>query len=153
MGITGANEAPAGANAVARFVLLAEFGWVILGGTVGTLARYALNRLIGEVAGVPLGILVINVSGAFVLGVLLESLALRGSDTGGSRRLRLLLGTGVIGGFTTYSLLAADIAAMLLHGYLLLGAAYGIVTVVAGVLASWAGVIGARAFRGRVQDE
>lgn len=136
-----------------RFGLLAEFAWVALGGAAGTLGRYALNRLIGDLAGVPLGILVINISGAFLLGVLLDGLTLRGPDTGVMRRLRLLLGTGVIGGFTTYSLLAADIAGMVLRGELLLGVGYGLVTVVAGVLASWAGVLSIRVLSARRQGE
>ena len=54
----------------------------------------------------------INVVGAFLLGTLLELLADRSIDAGGSRRIRLTPGTGVLGGFTTYSALAADTATL-----------------------------------------
>src|SRR5690625_1607156 len=93
---------------------LRGIGLVALGGTVGTLARYLLDALIGDTAGLPLGIFIINITGAFLLGVLIESLALGGPDRGRRRDLRLLLGTGLLGGYTTYSLLASDIAALLI---------------------------------------
>ena len=115
--------------------------WVMLGGAVGTLARYGLGTAVGDVAGLPLGIFLINVSGAFVLGLLLEALALRGPDHGARRTMRLLLGTGVLGGFTTYSLLAADVAELLLHGNVLGGLGYGIATLVCGGVATWLGVL------------
>ena len=124
-----------------------DIGLVALGGAAGTLARYLLNAAIGEVAGLPVGILIINVGGAFLLGCLLEWLALGGPDRGARRRWRLLLGTGVLGGFTTYSLLATDIAELLLGGQWWLGVGYGLGTLVLGGLAAWAGVLVARGLR------
>jgi len=82
---------------------LRGIGLVALGGTAGTLARHALDALIGETAGLPVGIFIINITGAFALGVLIESLALGGPDRGRRRDLRLLLGAGLLGGYTTFS--------------------------------------------------
>lgn len=122
----------------------AELGLVALGGALGTLARYLLNELIGDVAELPFGVLAINLSGAFLLGALLEALALRGPDTGARRKSRLLLGTGVLGGYTTYSLLAVDIAVMLEHDRVFAGVAYGVATLMFGGLASWLGILSAK---------
>ncbi|QIM19703.1 CrcB family protein [Leucobacter coleopterorum] len=127
--------------------MLADLGLVALGGTLGTLGRYGLSEALGEVAGLPFGVLIINLSGAFLLGALLEALALRGTDTGARRITRLLLGTGVLGGYTTYSLLATDIALMLGQGEVLAGTAYGVLTLVLGGIASWLGILAAKKLR------
>lgn len=82
---------------------------------LGTLARYALENVVPAPDKWPLPTLLINVSGALLLGMLLEGLARRGDDSGHRRVLRLLLGTGVMGAFTTYSTLALE-ANMLLDG-------------------------------------
>lgn len=103
---------------------------VFLGGMTGTLARFGLTGAIPTAGGLPLGIFLINIGGAFALGVLLEVLARRGPDTGRRRSLRLLLGTGFLGGFTTYSALAVDSALLIGGGR----AAEGMVLLVASVL-------------------
>ncbi|HLS26414.1 MAG TPA: CrcB family protein [Beutenbergiaceae bacterium] len=128
---------------------LRGIGLVALGGTVGTLARYLLDALIGDTAGLPLGIFIINITGAFLLGVLIESLALGGPDRGRRRDLRLLLGTGLLGGYTTYSLLASDIAALLIGHHIAEALGYGLATVLLGSLASWTGILTARTRRAR----
>ena len=113
---------------------------VFAGGAVGTAAREALSLAFPPVDGVPYAILVINVVGAFLLGVLLEALVRRGPDHGRRRTLRLLLGTGVLGGFTTYSALAADTAALLGSGAAPAGILYALGTVLIGAVATWAGI-------------
>lgn len=128
---------------------LRDVGLVIAGGTVGTAAREALILAIPTVARLPVAILTANVVGAFALGLLLESLAQRGEDAGTRRHVRLLLGTGVLGGFTTYSALSLDVAT--LHGLsgsaaVGLGLAYGLGSVVLGVASAWCGVAAARAW-------
>lgn len=143
-----------GGGSRVRAARLADAGLVALGGAVGTLARYLLDTAIGDRWGVPFGILVINVAGAYLLGLLVEGLAPGGSDRW--RATRLLLGTGVLGGFTTYSALAAGSAGLLLGG---MGASpadpglavgYGLATIALGGLASWMGVLTAQALsRGR----
>lgn len=118
---------------------------VAVGGTAGTAAREALALTVPMIGGLPVAILLINVSGAFVLGVLLEALARRGPDTGGRRLLRLAVGTGFCGGFTTYSTLAVGTAELLRAEATGLGVAYAIGSVLLGAVASWVGiVVGAR---------
>ncbi|HXD24555.1 MAG TPA: CrcB family protein, partial [Propionibacteriaceae bacterium] len=86
----------------------ANIGIVAGGGAVGTGLRYAISLSMPTPASVPLAILGINVLGAFLLGVLLERLARHGADDARSRRIRLGIGTGGLGGFTTYSALATE---------------------------------------------
>ena len=80
--------------------------------------------------------------GAFALGVLLEWLAVHGSDVSHRRAERLLLGTGFLGGFTTYSALAVESEGLLRDGRVGLAATYALGTV---VVASLAGGMSARA--------
>lgn len=112
---------------------------VAAGGAVGTGLRYALSTTVPDWAGVPVGVVGINVVGAFLLGLLLELLAEVSIDAGWSRRARLGLGTGVLGGFTTYSTLAAD-TATLAGGHPGPAVGYALTTVLLGAAASTAGV-------------
>ena len=117
-----------------------SIGLVVLGGTIGTGLREALALTFPAAPGtLPVTILLINLVGAFALGLLLETLVRRGPDDGRRRDLRLLVGTGVLGGFTTYSALAVD-TATLLGDALPVGVAYAVGSVVVGSLASWAGI-------------
>jgi CrcB protein len=68
---------------------------VAIGGTVGTAARLALGLALPD-DGFPTAVLLANVLGAFLIGVLAARLP-------ASTDLRVALGTGVLGGFTTYS--------------------------------------------------
>lgn len=113
---------------------------VAAGGTIGTAAREALSLAIPPVSGIPVAILSINVAGAFALGFLLEALARRGPDAGTRRTLRLFLGTGMLGGFTTYSALTTDTAVLLMNGDTGTGVLYALATVLIGAAASIAGI-------------
>ena len=102
----------------------------------------------GVLAALPFILIVAFAIGAFLLGLLLESLLRRGPDAGRRRDLRLLFGTGVLGGFTTYSALAADSSVLLIEGSALVGVLYAVGSVVLGVLASWGGIVLARRIGG-----
>lgn len=118
---------------------------VFIGGTAGTMARFGLAGLIATPDGLPLGIFLINVVGAFALGLLLEALARRGPDIGRRRAVRLLVGTGFLGGFTTYSALAVDSALLLDDGRVATGVAYLVLSVLTGLVAAAGGIaVGAR---------
>lgn len=111
-----------------------------LGGAVGTLARFGLTRALPPGDGWPMATFLANLLGAFLLGLLLEALVRRGPEDERRRGLRLALGTGVLGGFTTFSALAIEIERLGAGGSALLGTAYGLVSVVAGVGCAGAGV-------------
>lgn len=116
---------------------------VFVGGAAGTAAREAVSLTVPALPGlpeIPVTILAINVVGAFLLGLLLEALVRRGPDQGVRRLVRLLLGTGFCGGFTTYSSLATATAVLLAQGAAGAGVLYALGTVLAGAVASWAGI-------------
>ena len=115
-------------------------GLVALGGGLGTSAREAVNAVIPAVGAFPLAIFVINLTGAFALGVVLEALLHLGPDEGRRRRLRLLLGTGFMGGYTTYSTFAVGVAQTFTGGDAATGILYALATVVIGGVASFAGI-------------
>jgi CrcB protein len=128
----------------------AVWGVVWFGGALGTGARYLLSGAVPHLLRVPVATVGINVLGAFALGVLLEALTRRGPDEGGRRLLRLLLGTGFLGGFTTYSALAMDTVSLARGGLVGHAFGYATTTVVVGGLASLAGMTLARHRRGPV---
>jgi CrcB protein len=122
-------------------------GLVALGGAIGTLLRDIISGAFPADGGVSWSIFWINITGALLLGMLLEALAHRGPDEGRRRTLRLLLGTGVMGGFTTYSTLAESTAALFLDGRGLAGTGYALLTVLAGAIATGLGLVVAGLFR------
>lgn len=130
------------AGAPARTLLTpANLAVVFVGGTLGTAAREGLGLALPTASGVPWAVLTANLVGAFALGLLLEALADRGGDHGIRRTLRLLLGTGFLGGFTTYSALAAGTAQLFGAGDGWLAASYALGTVVVGLGATVAGIL------------
>ena len=112
---------------------------VALGGAIGTGARAALAEAFPAHHGISWAILAINVVGAFCIGLLLERLAHLGPDAGRGRLLRLFVGTGVLGGFTTYSTLADDTAQLLVAGRWGAGSGYALLSVLLGLVAVAAG--------------
>ena len=103
---------------------------VVAGGMIGTAARLGLGLALPPSAGggfgaVPWATLIANIVGAFLIGVLAARLP-------GSSAMRILLGTGVLGGFTTYSAFAVG-TVTLWHTQPLLSAAYAAVSVVLGI--------------------
>ncbi|PRA82331.1 hypothetical protein CQ045_06555 [Microbacterium sp. MYb66] len=81
---------------------------VAVGGTVGTAARLGLGLALPDAGGFPVAVLIANILGAFLIGVLAARLP-------ASTDLRLMLGTGVLGGFTTYSAFMTGTLALWSH--------------------------------------
>ncbi|UOR02995.1 CrcB family protein [Leucobacter allii] len=126
---------------------LPDLAVVAVGGAAGSLARYGTGLLIGSPdanGGFPFATLLVNVLGAFLLGALVEVVARRGGERGRWRTARLLLGTGVLGGFTTYSLYAGDTARLLLEGRIGVALGYAAATLLAGAAASGLGILAGR---------
>jgi len=123
---------------------------VFLGGCVGAGAREALLAFVPQLSPVPLTLLAINLLGAFLLGVLFEALIRRMSE--GAGRVRLLLGTGLLGGFTSYSALALAVTALIVESQPWWALAYGVGTVVLGAAATLLG-IALGALIGRALDD
>ncbi|SDR76370.1 CrcB protein [Friedmanniella luteola] len=115
-------------------------GLVFVGGAAGTAVRALAAAAVPPRSGVPVTVLVVNVVGAFLLGLLLQRLQHAGRDDGRRRDLRLLLGTGVLGGFTTYSALAVDTAGLAADGRAGAAALYGGGTLVLGLAAALLGL-------------
>lgn len=140
-------------------------GLVALGGAAGSVARYLLGPWPGvlltpvaimfpsaaqTVLRFPIGTLVVNVIGALALGYLLEALARRGRETVRRRKIRIGIGTGVLGGFTTYSALALQTQQLLADGLGWLALLYVVLTLMGGTAACLGGIgIAARADRRR----
>ena len=124
---------------------------VAAGGAVGGLARYGLTRAFPVGSGTfPTTTFLVNVGGAFVLAVLLETLARRGAPDHWSR---LIVGVGVLGAFTTFSTLATEIALLWRDHHRGLAVGYGVATVGAGIGAVLAGLWTAGRRRGPAPAE
>lgn len=84
---------------------------VALGGAIGATARYWLAGLIGRWLGTgfPWGVMIVNILGCFVMGLLVEVMALKWSV---SEPMRAFLTVGILGGFTTFSSFALDTATL-----------------------------------------
>jgi CrcB protein len=120
--------------------------WIVaVGGTAGTLSRYGIAQGVHPDTLFPLATLLVNITGSFVLGALLAALVARGGDIGHLRTLRLLLGTGFLGGYTTYSALAVETDTLLRTDHAALGLTYALATVIGGLLAALVGIVAARA--------
>ena len=107
---------------------------VMLGGAVGSLARYLLvtyvhNRSAGPF---PLGTFIVNITGSFLIGVVMTLLAERWM---GNTNLRLLLVVGVLGGYTTFSSLEFETYAAVETGHRTLALAYILGSAVCGYAA------------------
>lgn len=118
-----------------------------VGGTLGTASRIALTPP-PDLGTLPVATLVLNVVGAGLLGLVVERLSRR-PPTPASQRLGLLIGTGVLGGFTTYSTLALDCVQLMSTGATGAAVAYGLGTLLLGGLGSGLGVYVGRARRSR----
>lgn len=105
---------------------------VAAGGAAGSVLRHlTMARVAGLLGtGFPWGTLAVNAVGSFVMGVLVEVMALAWSA---SLEMRALLTVGVLGGFTTFSTFSLDVATLIERGQHGLAAGYAVASVLASV--------------------
>jgi CrcB protein len=116
---------------------------VLIGGGCGALARYVISLAILQwhAGRFPLHTFLINVSGSFLIGVLMPLLAVRFPHP----NLRLLLVVGVLGGYTTFSSFEYETFQAVRTGAGLVGLLNVVGSVVVGYVGVWVGtVIGER---------
>ena len=113
-------------------------GLVGLAGAAGALARYLLGRLIAERTKTlfPWGTILINVSGAFFIGLLLGLASQRAINT----QAQTILATGFLGGYTTFSTMSWEGVQLMKSGNRRQSTLYLTANVVPGLLAAALGI-------------
>lgn len=122
---------------------MTEYLWVGAGAMVGGMARYGISQGLSDLWGraLPYGTFVVNVTGSFVIGLVMAVLIERVGDP----VWRLLLVTGFLGGYTTFSSYSFELVTMLLGGRIGWAAGYLIASNVLGVAGCLLGVTVGRA--------
>ena len=118
--------------------------FVMAGGAVGAAGRYHLGRLMLHYAGpnYPYGTFAANILGGLLMGVLVGILA-RADVV--DEPWRLLIGVGMLGGFTTFSAFTLDLVNMIERGNLFLAFGYALLSVMGSLIALFAGLYAVRA--------
>jgi CrcB protein len=112
---------------------------VALGGGVGSVARYLCQRWVSELFAYPwpFGTFMVNVSGCFVIGVIL---GIADKNSLITSEWRLLLATGFCGGYTTFSAFAVENTGLLRAGHFWSAGLYIGLSVLLGILAVFGGL-------------
>lgn len=114
---------------------------VAMGGATGAVMRYLLGaqalRAFGN--GWPYGTLLVNVLGGLLMGALAATLTARGGPD--QEKWRLLLGVGVLGGFTTFSAYSLEIAMMIERRAYVQAATYSLGSVILSLATLFIGLI------------
>ena len=121
---------------------------VAIGGAVGAVLRYQLGRGMTAWLG-PNAInafqwatLTANIVGSLAMGLLAGWLARHGSGEG--EQMRLLLGVGLLGGFTTFSAFSLEMMSLVERGHVLTAVGYAGVSIFAGLAALYLGIVAMR---------
>lgn len=111
---------------------------VFLGAGAGGALRYAVNIWAARLGpAFPFATFTVNVVGSFLMGVVMAVLIRRG----GNEPMRLLLATGVLGGFTTFSAFTYDLAQLFERGAVGTAFGYAIASVVVSLGALYLGML------------
>jgi CrcB protein len=119
---------------------------IAVAGALGAVARWGLGGLVQRWAGAdfPWGTLLINLLGCFALGFLMH-VSLNSTM---SAETRQMIGTGILGAFTTFSTNGYETLRLLQEGAWRLAAGNIAGNVVAGILLAWLGMVTARLILG-----
>lgn len=131
----------------------ATYLWIALGGALGSLLRFVLGGWLQRglesrlpvLLGFPIGTMLVNVSGSFVIG-LLASLKVAGGESLLSPPMRLFLLVGVCGGYTTFSSFSLETLQLADKGEWARAGVNVLVSVAVCLLAVWLGHALALAF-------
>ena len=120
---------------------------VALGGALGAISRYALDRAVTAAVGgqTVLGILLINVTGSFLLGVFVAASAAVSDGQGWPSSARMLVAVGFLGSYTTFSTLTVASVQLAQSGEIGRAALNIVGSVCLGLLAALAGILVGRA--------
>jgi CrcB protein len=122
--------------------LLQVVGVVAAGGVVGSLLRYQAGVLWPNPPGTfPTTILLVNLTGCLIIGVFLTLITERWTA---HRLVRPFVGTGVLGGFTTFSTYSLDVVSLVKLGHPVQAGAYLLVTAIGAMLAVGLGMLTTR---------
>ena len=126
---------------------MSHYFYIALGGAIGASLRHFINLATLRMLGphFPWGTLMVNVLGSFMMGVFIE-LFVRRFDV--SPEFRLLVATGILGSFTTFSAFSLDVAVLWERGAAVPAAAYVVTSVVLSISALFAGLLVVRALSG-----
>lgn len=118
---------------------------VFIGGGIGSAMRHGVNIAVTNMLGAafPYGILLINVSGSFAMGLVAAYFAFKGDA---SQDWRLFLTTGILGGYTTFSAFSLDTALLYERGEIGMAALYVIASVAVSIGGLFAGLALVRNF-------
>ena len=107
---------------------------------MGALARHGVSTAVAAAVGprFPFGTLIVNIAGSFVMGWLYALFAERMQVT---PELRLLVMTGLLGAFTTFSTFSVETLALVQAGRWLAGAANILMSVALCLVAAWLGTL------------
>jgi CrcB protein len=121
-----------------------ELAAVAAGGALGAVLRWGIGVwMMGRTSsGFPWHTMLVNLSGAFLIGVLMTFAMEKGAVSG---EWRLFLGTGVLGGFTTFSTLSYESIALMQSGLWGQGLFNMFGSAAIGLLAAWLGLVAGRA--------
>jgi CrcB protein len=117
------------------------------GGAVGAIARYLMTDMIQgrQHTGFPYGTFVVNVTGCLIIGL---AIGLLDEGVVANPNWRLLIVTGFVGAYTTFSTFEAETFNAVKAGAAFVALANVVGSVVLGFLAVWAGVVAARLVNG-----
>lgn len=115
---------------------------IAVGGGLGSIARYLVSTALPVRPGhFPWATFLVNLSGCFVLGLLMVFVV----EIWPPRRyVRPFAGIGVLGGFTTFSTFAVEVRGLAAHGAWALADAYAFDSLAGGLAAVWCGIALAR---------